>query len=124
MTNRKNKITKEQQLSLLWIVVMFNMLFADIYSIMKVLVTKNPIILPGNIDVVMSLAALLTNIPILMIYISLILPKRLNKRTNIVASFFTIIYVVGGSDLSIHYLICGVIQILVLSLIVYKSIKL
>lgn len=103
---------------------MFNMLFADIYSIMKVLFTKSEIILPGNIDVVMSLAALLTNIPILMIYASLNLPKKVNKSTNIIAALFTIIYIIGGSDFSIHYLICGIIELLVLCLIVCKAFKL
>lgn len=123
MSNHTNKIRIERELSVLWIVVMLNMLFADIYSIIKVLINKDPIILPGDIDVVMSFAAILTNIPILMIYVSLRLSRRLNKLINIAAALFTIIYIIGGSDLSIHYLICGVIQILVLSLIVYKSIK-
>lgn len=90
MTNLKNRIAIERQLSILWIVVMFNMVIVDIFSIMKAFVYKNTIQIPGQIDFVMALAALITNIPILMIYFALTLDKKTNKKFNIIAAIITI----------------------------------
>ena len=123
MTNLKNRIAIERQLSTLWIVVMLNMVFADIFSIMKALVDNTTIQIPGQIDFVMALAALITNIPILMIYFALTLDKKTNKKLNIIAAIITIFYIIGGGDVSPHYLICGSIEIFLLLVIIHKSYK-
>jgi len=62
-------IDMKVRLSTLWILVMFNMVFADIFSIMVELVNKNTLGIPGDVKTVMAIAAVVTNIPILMIYL-------------------------------------------------------
>jgi len=59
------------RLSTLWIVIMLNLIFADILSIMIELVNKNTIdIIGSDVIATIAVAAIVTNIPILMIYLS------------------------------------------------------
>ncbi len=111
------------RLSTLWIVVMINMIFADIFSIMVELVNINTLEIPGDVKVVMAIAAVVTNIPILMIYLSRTLPYKVNRLANIIAGIFTIIYVIGGGDFAPHYIIIACIEVIVLLLIIVKSWK-
>lgn len=111
------------KLSTLWIVVLINMIFADIFSIMVELVNNNTLDIPGDVKIVMAIAAIVTNIPILMIYLSRTLPYRSNRLANIAAGIFTIIYVIGGGDYAPHYIIIACIEIVLLLLIIVKSWK-
>jgi hypothetical protein len=116
-----NAIDLKVRLSTLWILVMINMIFADIFSIMVELVNRNTLEIPGDVKTVMAIAAVVTNIPIMMIYLSRVLPYRLNRLANIIAGIFTIIYVIGGGDYAAHYIIIASIEIIVLLLIIMKS---
>ena len=112
------------KLSTLWIVVMLNLIFADILSIMIELVNKNTLdIIGGNVTTTMAIAAIITNIPILMIYFSRVLPYKSNRRLNIVAAFITIIYIVGGGSLLPHYLVIAGIEVLLLLSIIWSAWK-
>ncbi len=111
------------RLSTLWILVMFNMIFADIFSIMVELVNKNTLQIPGDVKTVMAIAAIITNIPILMIFLSRILTPRINKITNIIAGILTLIYVIGGGDYAPHYIIIVSIETVLLTTIIIYSWK-
>ena len=111
------------KLSTLWIVVMFNMLFADIFTIMVEFVDTNGIYLPGEVKIVMAIAAFVTNIPILMIYFSRIMPYKLNRICNIVAGIFTIIYVIGGGSITPHYIIIASIEVILLIMVIINAWK-
>ena len=112
------------KLSTLWIVIMLNLIFADILSIMIELVNKNTLdIIGGNVTTTMAIAAIITNIPILMIYFSRVLPYKSNRRLNIVAAFITIIYIVGGGSLLPHYLVIAGIEVLLLLSIIWIAWK-
>jgi len=114
----------KSKLSTLWIVVMLNMIFADILSIMIELMNKNTLdIIGGNVNTTMAIAAIITNIPILMIFFSRVLPYKVNRISNIIASVVTIIYIIGGGSLLPHYLIIGSIEIMLLIVIFWKSWK-
>ncbi|KGE70887.1 DUF6326 family protein [Spirochaeta lutea] len=109
------------RLSLLWIVVMLNMIFNDIFSIMVEIVEGSVLQLPGDVQTVMAVAAVLTNIPILMILLSWTLPHRAARIANIAAAIFTIVYVVGGGSLLPHYIIVAVIEVAVLAGIILQA---
>jgi hypothetical protein len=111
------------KLSTLWIVVLFNMLFADIFSIIVETVEGGILDIPGDVKVIMAVAAIVTNIPILMIYFSRSLPYKSNRIANIAAGVFTIIYVVGGGSALLHYFIIGGIEVILLSIIVVNAWK-
>ncbi len=106
------------KLSTLWIVLLFNLIFADILSIIVELVEKNTFDIIGEVKTTMAIAAIITNIPILMIYFSRQLSYKLNRHLNVTAAFITLVYVVGGGSLSPHYLIIVSIEIMLLTIII------
>ena len=116
-----DRLDTRVKLSTLWIVVLLNMLFADIFSIMVELVTKNTLEIPGEVSTVMAIAAIVTNIPILMVYFSRALTHRANRRANIVAGVLTIGYVVGGGDSAPHYLIIASLEVTLLLVIIVSA---
>jgi len=120
---KNQKISLEVKLSTLWIVVMMNMIYADIFSIMVELVNKNTLDIPGDVKVVMAIAALVTNIPIFMIYLSRVLPYKWNRLSNLVAGVLTIVYIVGGGSSTPHYIIVATIEIILLLIIIVNSWK-
>ncbi len=117
------KIATKTRLSILWIVVLINMIFADIFSIMIELVNKNTLNIPGDVKTVMAIAAIVTNIPILMIYLSRVLKYKVNRIANIAAAILTIIYVIGGGDFAPHYVIIAMIEIVLLLVIIVHALK-
>lgn len=111
------------KLSTLWIVIMFNLLFADILSIMVELVNKNTLDIIGEIKSTMAIAAVVTNIPILMIYFARQLNHKANRILNIIAGLVTIIFVIGGGSLTPHYIICASIEVVLLVMIIWTAWK-
>lgn len=103
------------KLSTLWIFVMLNMIFADIFSFMH----------PGTLEQIMSghageiqitpefllAAAVLTEIPIAMVILSRVLAQRPNRIANIVAAVITIVYVIGGGSMTATYIFFATIEI-------------
>jgi len=87
------------------------------------LVNGNTLNIPGDVKTVMAIAAVVTNIPIMMIYLSRVLKYKSNRIVNIVAAILTIIYVIGGGDTSPHYIIIGTIEVLLLITIFVYSLK-
>jgi hypothetical protein len=118
-----DKISMKVRLSLFWIVIMLNMIFADILSIMVELVNGDSLEIPGDVKTIMAIAALITNIPILMIFLSRVLTYKVNRIVNIVAAILTIIYVIGGGDSAPHYIIIASIEVLFLLLIIAYAIR-
>lgn len=113
---------KKVILSTLWIVVMFNMVFADIYSIMVELVNKNTLSdMPGDVVTVMAVAAVITNVPIMMIFLSRILNSKTNRLINIIAAVITLLYVVGGGSTAPHYIIAATIEVILLLFIIWTA---
>lgn len=117
------KTDMKVRLSILWIAVMMNMIYADIYSIIIELVNRDTLNIPGDVKVIMAVAAIVTNIPILMIYLSRVLKYKVNRMANIIAGVLTIIYVIGGGDLAPHYIIVASIEIILLLVIIVNSWK-
>jgi len=117
-------VETKSKLSIMWIVVMLNMIFADIFSIMIELVKGGTIdIIGGDVVATMAIAALVTNIPILMIFLSRVLKYKLNRILNIVAAVLTTIYVIGGASSFPHYIIMASIETAFLIMIIVSAWK-
>lgn len=111
------------KLSTLWIIVLLNLLFADILSIIIELINKNTLDILGEVTFTMAIAAIITNIPILMIYFSRSLSYKANRILNMIASCITILFVVGGGSLLPHYIICASIEVVTLIIILKTAWK-
>lgn len=121
------KISTKVLLSTLWIVVMINMLKADILSLF----------IPGAVDeVAKTSAATGTPIPLLMlggaimmefsiamIILSRVLNFKVNRWVNIIVSLITIVFVVGGGVSYPHYLFIAAVEVFCLLLVIWFAWK-
>jgi len=114
------------RLSTLWVVVMFNMVFADILGFIK----------PGELQtlwagqagvhvtqgVLLGFAVLL-EIPIAMIFVSRILKPTPNRWANTVAAVITTAFVVVGGSVDLHhlyYVFFAAVEVACMALIVWS----
>ena len=119
-------MTVPARLSLMWVFIMFNMVFADIISF----------IYPGALQEILTgyagsihvtpgfllVAAVVTEVPIAMIVLSRVLGHRANRWANIVAAVVTVAYVIGGGSLDqIHYLFFAAMQVAAALVIVWTA---
>lgn len=115
------------KLSTLWVVVMFNIISADILSFM----------IPGALQEIMTgfagsirlsqgfmlVAAIFLEIPIAMIFLSRFLKYGANRWANIIAGVVTIAYVVVGASPTLHYVFFATIEVACMLLIVWSALK-
>jgi len=99
------------------------MVFADIFSIIVELEVGNTIEIPMDVTTAMTIAAVVTAIPILMIILSWVLPYKINRMTNIIVAIFTVIYVIGGGTIIGHYIIMAGLEVVLLVSIIYSAWK-
>ncbi|TLF45288.1 DUF6326 family protein [Maribacter aurantiacus] len=112
------------KLSKLWIVVILNIIFADILSIIIELENGNTLHIIGeDVKITMAFAALVINIPISMIYFSSMLSSNLNRMLNLISAVLTIAFVIGGGSWMPHYIVCSTIEVIVLLIIIWTTIK-
>ncbi len=101
---------RKRVLPLLWTYVMFNMVFADIIGFLH----------PGTLEEMIAmkppqslllLFSFLLEIPIVMIVLSRMLPRKANRIANITASVITILWVTGGGTLSASYIFFAAMEV-------------
>lgn len=115
------------KISTLWIVVMFNMIFADILSFISPGFLAKAA--TGTIDGVtitpmfLLLAAVFAEVAIAMIYLSRALARPAARVANLLAVILTILFVVGGGALSPHYLFLAGIEVAALLYIAYLALN-
>lgn len=119
------KIDTKALLSTLWIVVAINMVKADVLSLY----------IPGSVDEVAKTAgdtpipllmlggAILMEISILMILLSRVLERGVNRWANIVAGAITIAFVAIGGATYPHYIFIATVEVICLVLIIWFAWK-
>ncbi len=126
IVKKVENIDMREKISLLWIVVMFIMTFADIFTFMMPgfasdLMTGNtPIKITQELMLVM---AIINTIPIGMIFLSRVLKYKANRWANIFAGAVTIVYVIGGGSAYLHYYYFEAVEILCMLGIIWYSWK-
>ena len=121
-TNKKTaSMDIRKKISILWIVVMINMIYADIFSFMLPGYLND--IMTGNTPIkitqeIMLVFAIILEIPIAMIFLSRVLKYRANRWANIIASVITIIFVIGGGSAYLHYYFFATIEVVIMLLII------
>ena len=114
------------RLSALWAVVMFNMAFADIFSMSFVEPGSETVAGPGGMEITpifILVAAIFVEIPIVMIILSQVLKYKANRWANIIASVLTILFVVGGGSTEIHYIFFAGVEVVCMLLIIWYAWK-
>ena len=112
--------------STLWIVIMFNMLFADVLTLFisenlqELVAGTTPVEITPELLLGM---AVIIEIPIIMIFLSKVLSYKANRVANIVAAFITILFVVGGGSLEPHYVFFASVEVLCALLIINTAWK-
>ena len=118
----KKKIDTRVLLSSLWIVVMINMLKADILSLYvpgsAEEVAETAASAGASIPQLMLGAAIIGQLAIAMIVLSRVLKYGINRWVNIVTAIVIIAYIWGGMALYPHYIFIAMVETLCLLLIV------
>ena len=129
--NTNGKTTREIDtkvlLSTLWIVVMINMLKADILSLFIPGATEEVARTAANtgasIPQLMLAGAVMGNLAIAMIILSRVLKYGINRWVNIVVGIVTIAYIWGGMASYPHYIFIAAVETLCLLLIIWFAWK-
>lgn len=120
--SHSKKIDTKALLSTLWIVVMFNMLKADILSLnipgAGEEVAKTATSAGASIPQLMLGGAIMGELAIAMIILSRVLQYGINRWVNIVVGVITIAYIWGGMASYPHYIFIATVETLCLLLII------
>lgn len=120
--NPIKKIDTKVVLSTLWIVVMINMLKADILSLFipgaAEELARTSASVGASIPQLMLIGAIMGQPGIAMIILSRVLKHGINRWLNIVVSIVTIAYIWGGMASYPHYIFIATIETICLLLIV------
>ncbi len=119
------KIDTKVLLSTLWIVVMINMLKADILSLYIPGALEELVEFAGDtpISQLMLGGAIMMEISIAMIFLSRVLKYKANRWANIIVSVITIVFVIGGGSTYPHYIFIAAIETVCLLLIIWSAWK-
>ncbi len=114
------------RLSTLWVVVMFNMLYADILTFIKP--GELHLLWAGQAGVTITQGvlvgfAVLLEIPIAMIFVSRVLKPGPNRWANTIAAVVTTAFVIGGGSVDLHhlyYVFFAAVEVACMALIVHS----
>ena len=106
---------------------MLNMAFADILAFitpgaLQEMMTGSA----GGLKITQGLLlvfAFLIEIPIIMIFLSRMLTRKINRMANITASVVTTAFVVGGGSLTAHYVFFAAVEVACMLAIVWMCIR-
>jgi hypothetical protein len=118
-------VDRRARLSLLWVFVMLNLLLADVLSFLSADTLKE--VLAGHAGQIvitpgfLLLAAALTEVPIAMVVLCLVLPQRAARWANVIAGLFTIVYIWGLGSATPHYVFIAGVETLGCLLIVWSA---
>jgi Sec-independent protein secretion pathway component TatC len=115
------------KISALWIVVMLNMVSADIIGFMNPGDLQK--ILTGNVGInitqeLLLIFSVMMEIPIAMVFLSRVLKSGSNRWANIIAGAITIVFVIGGGDTYPSYIFFASVEVVCILLIVWYAWKL
>jgi hypothetical protein len=125
IANSNTKMDIKVKLSYLWLFAMLNYIYADILTLMDSTVLKE--MLTGSVGEMqitptfLLIGAILMEIPIAMVFLSRILPYRINRWANIIAALIKTLAVAASMFVgtpATYYLFFGIIEIACTLLIV------
>ncbi|OLF13350.1 DUF6326 family protein [Actinophytocola xanthii] len=123
MTNSNPRVLDPRRtMSTLWIVVLFNMLFADVLGFVAPgTLAEMATGYAGSLRVtpeILLVFAVLLEIPIAMVFLSRVLGYRANRLANIAAAVMTIAFTVGGGTTDPHYVFLAGMEVVCMTAII------
>jgi len=113
------------RIATLWVVVMFNILAADILSFIQPgFLAEAMTGYAGEVQITsefLLIAAVLLEIPIAMIFLSRVLPHRSMRLANLGAVVITTAFVIFGGSLSLHYIFLVTMEVVAMLLIAWYT---
>ncbi|MBX3058550.1 MAG: hypothetical protein KF770_18965 [Anaerolineae bacterium] len=126
-TTPTKKIDTRVLLSTLWIVVMINMLKADILSLnipgAAEELARTATSTGASIPQLMLGGAIIMEMAIAMIILSRVLKYGINRWANIIVSLITIAFIIGGGASYPHYIFIAAVEMICLLLIIWFAWK-
>jgi Sec-independent protein secretion pathway component TatC len=122
-SERRDVMDLGTRLSTLWVVVMFNMVFADILTFIKPGALQELWAGQAGVHITPGLLlvfAILLEIPIVMIFLSRVLKPGPNRWANTFAAVVTTAFVIGGGTLTLHYVFFATVELACMALIVWS----
>lgn len=120
---KTNKMDVRLKLSLLWIFLLLNMAYADILSLMDATSPIRNIMAGAPMPSGGLLAgAIVMETAIIMILLSQVLKRNVNRWVNIIIGLFNIVYIVTGGH-GLYYLFFASIEVASLLLIIWFALK-
>lgn len=125
--NATKKIDTKVLLSTLWIVVMINILTADVLSLNipgsaeELAKTSTSTGLP--IPQLMLVGAIMNELAIAMIILSRVLKRGVNRWVNIIVGIITVAYIWAGAGPYAHYTFIATVETICLLLIIWNAWK-
>lgn len=116
------RLDVRSKVSTLWILVMFNMVFADIIGFMNPGALKDVMTGGTGFEITQGLLlifAVFLEIPIAMIFLSRLLNRRANRWVNTVTVVLTMLFVIGGGSVYLSYLFFATLEIALMLLILW-----
>lgn len=111
------------RISTLWVVVMFNMAFADILTFIRPGALQDLWAGEAGVQVTPGLLlafAILLEIPIAMIYLSRVLKPVVARWANTGAAAVTTLFVIGGGSTDPYYVFFAAVEVACMALIVWS----
>jgi len=117
------KLDTKVLLSTLWIVVMINMLKADILSLYIPGAAEEVAKTAGETPITQLMlgGAIMMEISIVMIILSRVLKYRVNRWANVITSVITIAFIWGGAASEPHYIFIATVETICLLLIIWNA---
>lgn len=121
------RIDTQVLLSMLWIVVMFSLLKADILSLfipgIAEELAQTAASTGASIPQLMLFGAVMGTVGFAMIFLSRFLEHGANRWANLIVSPLYILYIVGGGTLYPHYIFLAAVEVLCLLFIFWNALK-
>ncbi|MFN8376025.1 MAG: DUF6326 family protein [Anaerolineae bacterium] len=115
-TDNSQMEAKKARLSTLWMFIMLNMAFADIFSFMSPTFQQEVTTGLANGTQItqgfLLVAAFVLEIPLAMVLLARVLKYEANRPANIVAGVVTIAFVIGGGSSTPHYIFFATIEVI------------
>lgn len=119
----ERRVERRVVLSSLWMVVMLNLLTADLLSLFIPGAANSVADFAGDTPVALWMlgAAALIEVGILMVALSRVLKRGVNRWANIGAAMLTLTFVVGGGSTYPHHLLIAAVEVVCLLLIIWTA---